>query len=83
MPDYSSFFSSVVSSYRRPRTMEELRDSFGKKKYRQQRLVRFINDLDKKLDSLENEENLDYVNASIENDLLNGYGCFLGDMNVR
>ncbi len=37
----------------------------------------------KKLDSLENEENLDYVNASIENDLLNGYGCFLGDMNVR
>lgn len=39
MPDYPSFFASMVSSYRRPRTME--------------------------------------------NDLLNGYGCFLGDMNVR
>lgn len=50
---------------------------------RQERLIRFVNDLDKKLDSLETEENLDYVNASIENEMLNGYGCFLEDMNVH
>lgn len=67
----------------KPTGLECLLHKTIKNETRQQRLVRFVNDLDKKLDSLENEENLDYVNVSIENDLLNGYGCFLGDMNVR
>ncbi len=47
---------------------------------RRQILKRLTTDLDYKLDSHENEQNLYYTNVPLENDWLNEYGWFLPDM---
>lgn len=43
-------------------------------------MVNFVNHFDAKLDSLENENNVDYVGTPVEDELLDNYGCFLRDM---
>ena len=40
----------------------------------------FIRNLDNRLDSLENENNINYVDTPIEGDLLDLYDCMLREM---
>ena len=69
-----------VYGYNKPTGIECLLGVNDPRQIRFDKMIDIVNKIDTKLDSLENENNVDYENVFDEDELLNYYGCFLRDV---